>query len=364
MTSFFGNKVKISVSGGSHTECISGSIEGLPANIKIDEDYIARQMARRAPGTDPTATSRKEPDRVEFTAGVKEGKTTGEKIEIVIRNTNTKSGDYDNLKYTPRPSHADYPAYVKYNGTADMRGSGHFSGRMTAVLVALGSICRLLLREKGITVGGHVFNIGDAFDAPFDPVKVDAETLNNLSDKYFAVQDDSAKEEMEHLILSAKQRGDSIGGCVEIAVTGMPVGIGNHMFGGVENVISAAVFGVPAVKAVSFGAGFDFAFLCGTEANDPYYFDGDRVVTATNNCGGICGGMTTGMPIIIKAALKPTPSVFAVQNTVNLQTHENVTLQIEGRHDPCIVPRALPAVEAAAAIAVTMLLAEDNALNL
>ncbi len=362
MTSFFGKKVQIKIVGESHAERMSGEITGIPAGIKIDEAYIASQMARRAPGQDPTATSRKEPDKVEFVSGIINGVTNGEKIEIVIKNTNTRSGDYDNLKFTPRPSHADYPAFVKYKGEADMRGSGHFSGRLTSVLVALGAVCRLVLKEKGIEVGSHIYNIGESFDTAFNPVTVDASQLIELSGKYFPTISDEAKKTMEATILSAKKDSDSVGGCIEAAITGMPVGVGNHMFGGVENVLSALLYGIPAVKGVQFGAGFDFAFLRGTEANDPYYMDGDAVKTATNNCGGICGGMTTGMPIVFKVAFKPTPSVAAVQNTVNLQTRENVTLQISGRHDPCVVPRASAAVEAAAAIGAVMLLAEDNML--
>lgn len=362
MTSKIGNKLKIEITGGSHSERLEAVMTGFPKGVAINSENIAAQMLRRAPGQDPTATARKEPDKVEIISGIENGVTTGEEICIVIKNTNTKSGDYDNLKFTPRPNHADYPAFIKYNGQADMRGSGHFSGRMTAPLTALGAICREYLKTKGITVGGHVFNIGDSFDIAFDPVSVDAEQLNKLSGEYFATNSSDAREDMRRVIENAKTEGDSIGGAVEIAVTGMPVGIGNHMFGGAENIISSVVYGVPAVKGVSFGAGFDFSFLRGSEANDSYYYEGDRVVTATNNCGGIVGGMTTGMPIIIRIALKPTPSIFMPQNTVDLETHENVMLTINGRHDPCIVPRALPAIEAAVAVAVTMLLAEDDAL--
>lgn len=362
MTSKIGNKLRIEITGGSHSEQLEAVMAGFPKGIEINDQKIAAQMLRRAPGQDPTATARKEPDKVEIISGIENGVTTGEDIRLVIKNTNTKSGDYDNLKFTPRPNHADYPAFVKYNGQADMRGSGHFSGRMTAPLTALGAVCREYLKTRGITVGGHVFNIGDSFDIAFDPVTVDGEQLSKLSGEYFATNSDDARADMRRVIETAKKDGDSIGGAVEIAVTGMPVGIGNHMFGGAENIISSVVYGVPAVKGISFGAGFDFSFLRGSEANDSYYYKGDRVVTATNNCGGIVGGMTTGMPIIIRVALKPTPSIFMPQNTVNLETHENVMLQINGRHDPCIVPRALPAVEAAVAVAITMLLAEDDAL--
>ncbi len=362
MTSFFGSKVRIEIGGGSHTAELFGSISGIPAGIEISEEYIAAQMARRAPGQDPTATSRKEPDRVEFVSGILNGKTTGEKIELVIKNTNTRSSDYDSLKFTPRPSHADYPAFVKYKGEADMRGSGHFSGRLTAVAVALGAVCKTLLKQKGIEIGSHIYNIGESFDSPFDAALVDAQLLKRLSDEYFPTVSKAAKEDMQQTVLSAKKAGDSIGGSIEAAITGMPVGVGNHIFGGVENIFSALLFGIPAVKGVQFGAGFDFAYLRGTEANDPYYCDGTVIKTATNNCGGICGGMTTGMPIILKVALKPTPSVAAKQNTVNLQTGENVEIQVGGRHDPCVVPRAAAVVEAMAAIGAVMLLAEDNML--
>lgn len=362
MISSFGEKLKIIIEGGSHSQEISASVIGLPKGEPINEDLISVQMARRAPGQDSTSTARREPDKVEIITGLEDGVTNGDTLKIVIKNTNTHSSDYDNLKYTPRPSHADYPAFVKYNGTADMRGSGHFSGRLTAPLTAIGAICRQILARRGITIGGHIYNIGDSFDTAFDPVTVSESELKCLSQKYFATRSDAAAQDMKQVILSAKENGDSIGGCVEVAVIGMPVGIGNHMFFGVENVISSLVYGVPAVKGVSFGAGFDFAYLLGSEANDPYYFKDDKVVTATNNCGGIVGGMTTGMPIIVKAALKPTPSIFKPQPTVNLETKENTMLQIKGRHDPCIVPRALPAIEAAISVAITMLLKNDNIL--
>lgn len=362
MISNIGNKVNIQIEGTSHGEYLKGIIAGLPAGEQINYDDVCIQMARRAPGKDNTSTPRREDDKVEFITGIENGITNGKPIEFIIKNNNTHSSDYDNLKFTPRPSHADYPAFVKYGGKADMRGSGHFSGRLTAPLTAMGAICKQILSRRGITVGGHILNIGEAFDIAFNPVTVDCELLNSLSKKYFSTVSSDAQKEMRKLITDAAESGDSIGGCVEIAVTGMPVGIGNHMFAGVENIISTLVYGVPAVKGVSFGAGFDFAYLLGSEANDSYYYKNDDVVTATNNCGGIVGGMTTGMPIIVKAALKPTPSIFKAQPTVNLKTHENVLLEIKGRHDPCIVPRALPAVEAAVAVAITMLLAEDNAL--
>ncbi len=362
MISSIGSKIHIQIEGTSHGEFLKGIISGLPKGEEISEEKIALQMSRRAPGKDATSTPRKEADRVEFISGLERGITDGTPLEFIIRNTNTHSSDYNNLKFTPRPSHADYPAFVKYGGQADMRGSGHFSGRLTAPLTAIGAICRQILDRRGITIGGHILNIGEVFDLGFNPVTIDKNTLDTISSQYFATISEDAREQMRELILDTGKEGDSIGGCVEIAALGMPVGIGNHMFGGVENIISSVVFGVPAVKGISFGAGFDFSYLLGSEANDPYYFKDGEVVTATNNCGGIVGGMTTGMPIIVKAALKPTPSIFKAQPTVNLQTMSETMLEIKGRHDPCIVPRALPAVEAAVAIAVTMLLAEDGAL--
>ena len=361
MTSKFGNKISIEITGGSHTECMEAVLRGFPKGVKIDEENIAAQMKRRSPGQDKSATPRQEKDEVEILSGVQNGVTNGEDIKIVIKSETQRSRDYDEFKVTPRPNHADYPALVKTGGECDLRGGGHFSGRLTAPLTALGAICREYLKTRGIYVGGHIFNIGECFDTAFDPVTVNKEQLEKLNGLYFATNNLDAANDMKTAIENARQDNDSIGGTVEIAVVGMPVGIGQHMFGGVENLISSVVFGVSAVKGVSFGAGFDFAYLLGSEANDAYYYRDDKVVTATNNCGGIVGGMTTGMPIIIKAALKPTPSIAKPQSTVNLNTKENVMLTIGGRHDPCIVPRALPAIEAAVAIAVTMLLAEDNA---
>lgn len=362
MTSKIEGKISLSISGESHGEFLEGIISGLPKGEAINADYIALQMSRRAPGQDNTTTPRKEADLVEITEGVLDGFTTGEDIKIIIRNSNQHSSDYEKIKNTPRPSHADYPAFVKFGGQADMRGGGHYSGRLTAVLTALGAICRQILERRGITIGGHIYNIGESFDNTLDSVNITKETLENLSNRYFSTISEEAKEDMVNTILDAKSDEDSIGGTVEVAVLGMPVGIGNHMFGGVENMISRMVYAVPAVKGVAFGAGFDYSYLRGSEANDAFYVKDGEVKTATNNCGGILGGMTNGMPVIVKAALKPTPSINKVQNTVNLETMENVLLTVGGRHDPCIVARALPAVEAAVAIAVTMLLAEDNAL--
>lgn len=363
MISKIDRKISISISGESHSEFMEGVLSGIPKGERISLDYIKGQMERRSPGKDATTTPRKEADEVEIVAGILDGFTTGEDIKIIIKNTNQHSTDYESIKYTPRPSHADYPAYVKFGGKADMRGGGHYSGRLTAVLTALGAVCRQVLSARDITVGGHIYNIGESFDIAFDSVGLEKEQLENLSTQYFSTISEDAKEDMIKTILDAKKDNDSIGGTVEIAVIGLGVGIGNHMFGGVENMISSLVYAVPAVKGVSFGAGFDFSYLRGSEANDAFFYMKDgEIKTATNNCGGILGGMTSGMPIIVKAALKPTPSIGRTQNTVDLRTKEDTLIKIGGRHDPCIVPRALPAIEAAVAIAVTMLLAEDDAL--
>ncbi|HHW46292.1 MAG TPA: chorismate synthase [Clostridiales bacterium] len=362
MSSNFGTNIKISIFGESHGQIIGAVIDGLPPGEEISIPQIQIQLSRRAPGCTPTSTTRKEKDEVEILTGFLNGKTTGAPLMLAIRNQDTRSANYENISVIPRPSHSDYAAYVKYKGNNDIRGGGHFSGRLTAPLVAAGSICRQILKRRGITIGGHVLQILNVKDPPFDPVNVSEDELQYLSEAYFSTRSKQAKEGMIAEILNAKQNLDSVGGVVEVAVTGLPTGVGSPMFGGIENVLSAAIFAVPAVKGVSFGAGFDYAKMYGSNANDEMYYDGDNVMTYTNNCGGITGGITNGMPLIIKAAIKPTPSIYMPQRSINLQTHENTTLKITGRHDPCIVPRALPAIEAAVAIALTDLMAEANML--
>ncbi len=363
MRSSVGNAVRISVFGESHGAAIGAVIEGLPAGHKIDMDFVLSQMERRAPGRDKTATPRKEADIPEILSGILDGVTTGAPLALIIRNTNTKSGDYDNLKVAPRPSHSDYAAAVKFGGMNDVRGGGHFSGRLTAPIVAVGAICKGILKEKGITVGGHINSIGAVYDAPFDLVSVSDEELNSLQTELFALNDKTAEAAMRDEIDNARMNLDSVGGTVELAAVGMPAGIGDPMFLGVENAVSNLLYGIPAVKGVSFGAGFEYALMHGSEANDDMYFDENGIVrTYTNNCGGITGGITNGMPIVVKVALKPTPSIAQNQKTVNLKTSENISLNIEGRHDPCIVPRALPALEAAFAIALCDLLKTNGKL--
>ena len=314
-------------------------------------------MLRRAPGRDATSTSRKEPDRPEFLSGIENGVTTGEEIKAIIRNTNQHSTDYEKLKYTPRPSHADYGAFVKYKGECDMRGGGPFSGRLTAPLCIGGGIAKQILARRGVEVGAHIYSVGDISDTPFDAV--DPNDITAAGKKDFPTLSNEAGEKMRELILSAKADGDSVGGIVECAVTGIPAGHGGPLFDGVEGKISYALFGIPAVKGVEFGSGFEAAKMRGSEHNDPFMYDGEKVVTVTNNAGGIIGGITSGMPLTVRVALKPTPSIAKEQETVNLETKENVKLTIGGRHDPCVVARAVPAVEAAVALAILDIIQEN-----
>lgn len=362
MSSNFGDLIRVTIFGESHGPAIGMVMDSPPAGYEISEELVLEQMKRRAPGQDATATARVESDTPEFLSGLLGGKTTGAPLACIIRNTNTHSGDYENIMHCPRPSHADYAAGVRYDGNNDIRGGGHFSGRLTAPLVAAGSIAKQILSKNGIFVVGHVLQIGKAKDTEFCSTSIYQDLIEKLSTEYFATISESAKKKMNSEIMAAKlDNADSIGGTVEIAVTGLPAGIGDPMFSGVENVISSAIYGVPAVKAVSFGAGFDFAEMRGSEANDQMFVDdSDEVKCLTNNCGGITGGITNSMPVIIKAALKPTPSIGKPQRTVDVIDGTNSMLEIKGRHDPCIVPRALPAIEAATALAVLNLLARNG----
>lgn len=350
MSSQIGNKIKVSVFGESHGPAIGMVMDNPPVGLKLDFDYIANQNKRRAPGFDPTATTRKEDDQPQFLSGIKNGYTTGAPIAMIIPNNNTKSGDYSNIEDTPRPSHADYAANIRYNGFNDISGGGHFSGRLTAPLVSAGSILRLYLKEKGVEIGGHILKIGTAADSRFDLVNIDPDTLLSLSNSKFPLLDNEKEGVMRQEIETAKQNNDSIGGILEIAVTGLPAGLGNPMFDGIENELAKAIFGVPAVKGIEFGAGFDFANMYGSQANDQMYYKDGKVYCSSNNNGGITGGITNAMPLVFRVAIKPTPSISKEQQTVNLKEKTNTEIKIQGRHDPCIVPRALPAIEAVTAI--------------
>lgn len=356
MSSTYGEKIKISVFGESHGNGIGVVIDGLSAGAEIDMDGVLAQMKRRAPGRDKTATPRKESDLPEVLSGMLGSTLTGAPLCAVIRNTNTKSGDYSNLLECPRPGHSDYTAFIKYGGANDIRGGGHFSGRITAPLVFAGSICRQLLEKRGIKIAAHIKSIGGVNDKAFEPTEISDKLIGRLNSSSFALIDEDREEAMRAEVESARTALDSIGGTIECAVTGLTPGIGEPMFDGVEGVIAKAVFGVPAVKGIEFGKGFELAKMRGSQSNDPFVYMDGRVVTETNNCGGILGGITNGMPVIFTAAIKPTPSIAQKQRTVNLETGENTELEIRGRHDPCIVPRAVPVIEAVTAIALINLI--------
>lgn len=352
MSSEFGEKIKVSIFGESHGEAIGCVIDGLPSGVRLDMDKIYANMSRRAPGKDKFATPRLEKDIPHILSGTLDDVTTGAPLAMIIENTNTRSGDYGNLLTVPRPSHSDYPAYVKYNGFNDIRGGGHFSGRLTAPIVFAGAVAKQILEEKGIVIGAHISQVGNAFDKAFDKNNVSSDLLKKLTSNNFSVIDDNAEEKMREEIESARMAQDSVGGIIECAVIGVPVGVGGNMFSTVESKLSSILFGVPAVKGVEFGEGFGFASMRGSQANDPYCVKDGKVAVKTNNNGGVLGGITTGAPIIFRVAIKPTPSISQPQQSVNLQTMEEETLVVKGRHDPCIVPRAVPVIEAAAALGI------------
>lgn len=356
MSSTYGDKIKISIFGESHGNGIGVVIDGLPAGVKIDMDRVLVQMSRRAPGKDRTATPRLEKDLPKVLSGMLGDTLTGAPLCAVIENTNTKSGDYSNLLACPRPGHSDYTAFVKYNASNDIRGGGHFSGRLTAPIVFAGAVCRQILESKGIKIAAHINSIGTVNDTAFNPVCIEDELIDKLNNSTFALIDGSVEEAMREQVEDARMSLDSIGGTIECAVTGIDAGIGEPMFEGVEGVIAKAVFGVPAIKGIEFGKGFELAQMRGSQSNDPFRYENGNVVTETNNCGGILGGITNGMPVIFRAAVKPTPSISQKQRTVDLQKKENAELEIHGRHDPCIVPRAVPVIEAVTAIAIINLM--------
>lgn len=363
MRANFGSHFKLTIFGESHGPAIGMVIDGVPAGTPIDEAAIAFHMARRAPGSDPTATARKEPDRVKIVSGLFEGRATGAPLCGMIENTNTRSGDYAQLRTKMRPGHADYAGQIKYAGYNDPRGGGHFSGRLTAPLVFAGSIARQLLRAKGVVIGAHIAAVAGAADAPFDPVQVSPDTLCALHESRFPLLDPAREAHMRQLITLAKADGDSVGGVIECAATGVPAGVGSPFFGSLESVVSQLLFSIPAVKAVEFGDGMALSSMRGSDANDPLRFCGGSVVCTTNHNGGVTGGITNGMPIILRVAIKPTPSIAREQQTIDLLTGENTLLSISGRHDPCIVPRAVVVAESALAIALCELMMDDAANN-
>lgn len=358
MASEFGKILKVSVFGESHGEAIGCVVNGFPAGMEIDFDKLCAFMKRRAPGQN-FATKRKESDIPRFISGVCDMKTSGTPFCAIIENEDTRSGDYD-FWNTPRPSHADFTALERYNGKADMRGSGHFSGRLTAPLCVAGGIAMQILNKYGIFVGAHLQSVGSLMDSDF-PLYPDREQFELIAKKPIPVIDDEAGEAFAKEIESVRARGDSVGGCIEVAVVGLKVGMGNPMFDGIENRIAQAVFGVPGVKGLEFGLGFASARLNGSQNNDEFSIYEDIITCRTNNAGGILGGITTGMPVVFRVAMKPTPSISLPQNTVNIAEGENTVIAISGRHDPCIALRAVPVLEAVTALVTLDLMLEDMA---
>lgn len=352
MSGMWGNNLKISIFGESHGNAIGVNIDGLPSGVEIDLNKIDEEMKRRAPGKSNLSTARKEGDVPEILSGYFNGKTTGTPLCAIIRNSDTRSKDYGNLKDLMRPGHADYTGLIRYSGFNDYRGGGHFSGRITAPLVFAGAICKQILEKKGIAIGAHVKKIRNIDDESFNYVDVSKDTLESLRKLELPLLDSSKEGKMRNEILQAKYNGDSVGGIIECAVVGVDAGVGDPFFDSVESTLSHLLFSVPAVKGVEFGLGFGITELFGSEGNDPFYYDNDSIKTKTNNNGGILGGITNGMPIIFKCAIKPTASIIKEQNTINIKEKKNDTLVVEGRHDPCIVLRAVPVVEAVAAIGI------------
>lgn len=321
----FGENLKLEIYGASHSEKLDVILKNIPSGHKIDREKILEFMARRAPGNDPYSTPRKEKDEPIVTSGIENGMTTGEDIAAYIKNTNRHSSDYSSIRYTPRPGHADYTAYLKYGPDYDPTGGGAFSGRMTAPLCFAGAVCLQLLSELGVSISAKPVMIGGVWN---DEVK------------------------MKEKILRAKAEGDSVGGIIECTVKSFPVGVGGPMWEGIEGKISSSVFGIPAVKGIEFGRGFESAELNGSENNDDFIYDGEKITTKTNNCGGILGGISNGCDIVFRVAFKPTPSIAKTQKTVDLRTNEPAEINVPGRHDPCVVLRAVPCVEAACAVAL------------
>jgi chorismate synthase len=356
MSGTWGNKIKLAIFGESHGKAIGITIDGIEPGVELDMDYINGEMNRRAPGKSELSTSRNEKDSFDILSGYFNGRTTGTPLCAVIYNMDQHSSHYDKTKNLIRPSHGDYTGYIKYNGFNDYRGGGHFSGRITAPLVFAGAICKQILESKGIIIGSHIKSIGEIEDNSFDMVSINNEELKKLTNSDFPLLNKSIEPSMREAILKAKAEKDSMGGVVEAAVINLPPGIGSPFFDSVESRVAHLLFSIPGIKGVEFGEGFGITKLKGSNANDEYYIEEDKIRTYSNNNGGILGGITNGMPLVFRAAVKPTASIGKVQNTVDIEKRENAELEIRGRHDPCIVPRVLPIIEAVAAIAILDLL--------
>jgi chorismate synthase len=356
MSGTWGNNIKYTIFGESHGEGIGIVIDNLPPGLELDISSIIREMQRRRPGTTITATTRNEQDDFEILSGIFHGKTTGAPLCAFIRNTNQQSKDYDKIKDLLRPGHADFTGHVKYKGFNDYRGGGHFSGRLTAAIVFAGAIAKQLLAKSNIHVLSHIYKIGTICDLSLNDMDLNKYDFSHLNSSGFPTIDTAIGNTMQKEILDVQNKGDSIGGIVETAILNLPIGIGSPFFDSIESTISHVIFSIPGVKGIEFGDGFDLAEMNGSNANDEFYVENNKVQTSTNHCGGILGGISTGMPLIFKTAFKPTPSISIPQRTVNINTLEDALISIEGRHDPCIVPRAVPVIEAAAAMAVLDLL--------
>ena len=360
MSSEFGTILRVGVFGESHGHAIGVTMHGLPAGEAIDQVELETFLDRRRPGRNALSTARYEPDKPVFLSGLTEGKTNGSPLCARIENLDARSKDYAELLDKPRPGHADYTAFVKWGGRADMRGGGHFSGRLTAPLCIAGGIAKQILQRRGVFIGAHVSAVAGIADEPFGlhPTK---ELFEEIAAKEFPVLDDAQGAQMQAAILTAAREGDSVGGVIECAVVGLPAGLGGPMFDGVENRLSAALFGIPAVKGVEFGEGFAAATLRGSENNDPFRIGADGTIeTETNHAGGILGGITTGQPLVLRIAMKPTPSIAKVQRTVSLSKNENAELIVHGRHDPCVALRAVPVAEAVTAVVLLDLILEEK----
>ncbi|MEW8955240.1 chorismate synthase [Clostridium sp.] len=352
MSGMWGTNFKLSIFGESHGEAIGVTIDGIPSGFQIDIDNIKQEMERRAPGRNLISTQRKEGDIFEILSGIFNDRATGTPLCSIIRNSDKRSRDYSKMENIMRPGHADYTGNLRYKGFNDYRGGGHFSGRITAPLVFAGAIAKQILKERGIEVLSHIKSIANIEDENIDYCNPPIKTLESLKIKDMAVISDEAKEKMKNCILDARNNKDSVGGVIECIITGINGGVGNPFFDSLESTIAHLAFSVPAVKGIEFGYGFEITKLKGSEANDEYYYENNQVKTYSNNNGGITGGISNGMPVVFKVAIKPTASIFKSQRTVNISKKENTEIEVEGRHDPCIVQRAIPVIEAIAAIAV------------
>ncbi|MGN0954855.1 chorismate synthase [Dialister sp.] len=360
MSNTFGETLKVTIFGESHGTAIGAVIDGLPPGISIDWDEVRREMARRAPGSSNLATPRKEKDQIEILSGYFRDHTTGTPLAMEIRNTNQHSGDYDILKDHMRPGHADYTGFVKYGGFNDYRGGGHFSGRITAPLTFAGAIARQVLEKEGIYIGAHAADVHGIRDCPFHPLGEEKALFDRLDRKKLPVIDEEKGKAMEEAILAAQKEGDSVGGMVECMICGLPMGLGDPFFDSLESEMSHMMFSVPAVKGIEFGSGFGFASLFGSEANDSLHYAGEKPVSLTNHNGGVLGGISSGSPVLFRLAVKPTASIGKRQKTIDIAKKEDTELSIGGRHDPCIIPRAIPVIENAAALVILDLLLTDR----